>query len=49
MARKPQTRLRGVHALPRREVVQPETPTHTDAGFTTLLESTLQPILAVTY
>ncbi|MHB8596270.1 MAG: prolipoprotein diacylglyceryl transferase [Ktedonobacteraceae bacterium] len=46
MARKSQIRVRpGVNG----DVVQPTMPTHTDAGFTTVLESVLKPILAVTY
>lgn len=50
MARKSQTRMRPkVNVVPRRDDIQAETLTITDGGFTTLLESVLKPILAVTF
>lgn len=50
MVRKNQTRMRPkVNAVPRRDIVKPETPTNTDDSFTTLLATVLKPILAVTF
>src|SRR5438128_2515420 len=50
MTRKSAVRKRpAVHAAPRIDVVLPDTPTLTSGGFTALLESATQPILAVTY
>ncbi len=50
MTRKSAVRKRpAVHAAPRIDVVQSDTPTLTSGGFTALLESATHPILAVTY
>jgi len=50
MTRKSAVRKRpAVHPAPRIDVVQSDTPTLTGGGFTALLESATQPILAVTY
>src|SRR5579859_4275631 len=50
MTRRSPTRRRpAVDAAPRSDVAQSNTPARTSGGFTTLLESATQPILAVTY